>query len=130
MNTTAMAVCIGCACDDNHACIDGLDEPCHWVRLDRETGLGVCSACPGSDVSRWDAGDRDVRALSTLFGNWQHFERVDISPAAPKIQRDALRIAFGSGAASMLALCAKLLGKPTAKKGLIELHAELKKFKP
>lgn len=32
-------------------------------RLDRNAGLGVCSACPGS-VERWDAGDRDVDDLS------------------------------------------------------------------
>jgi hypothetical protein len=99
------------------------------VRLDRNADRGVCSACPGSDVSRWDAGDRSIRALSTIFGNWQHFERVDIPPQVTETQRQAMRVAFGSGAASMLSLCVKLLGRPTAKMGLIDLHAELKRFK-
>lgn len=78
-----IAVCIGCGCDDLHACVrdvqlDDLVEPnfedgflveiprkvatveaCHWLRVDRDAGLGVCSACPGS-VERWDAGERDL----------------------------------------------------------------------
>ena len=55
-----IAQCIGCGCDDNHACYDEIaDNPCHWVRLDRSAGLGVCSACP-DDVPRWDAGDRTI----------------------------------------------------------------------
>lgn len=61
------ATCIGCACDDDHPCItergDG-EWGCHWVRLDRAAGLGVCSMCPGSDVSRWDTGDRNVRTAA------------------------------------------------------------------
>jgi hypothetical protein len=66
------AVCIGCGCDDLHACVRGIrsqlpmgatippakSKTCHWLRLDRGAGFGVCSACPGS-VERWDAGDRD-----------------------------------------------------------------------
>lgn len=39
--------CIGCGCTDSHACTkDGL--PCHWLAIDREMGLGVCSNCSGS----------------------------------------------------------------------------------
>lgn len=57
-----LATCIGCGCDDNHACVDGLDSACWWVRLDRRMGLGVCSACPEREVARWDAGDRKKQA--------------------------------------------------------------------
>lgn len=53
-----LATCIGCGCDDEHACVDGLDDTCWWVRLDRRAGLGVCSACTKREVARWDAGDR------------------------------------------------------------------------
>jgi hypothetical protein len=52
-----LATCIGCGCDDNHACIDGFEEACHWLRVDRRTGIGVCSQCP-THTSRWDGGDR------------------------------------------------------------------------
>ncbi len=63
-----IATCIGCGCDDNHACwSDATDNPCHWVRLDREAGLGVCSACP-DDVKRWDAGDRSVSVSAEPAG--------------------------------------------------------------
>lgn len=52
----AIATCIGCACTDMQACVaDG--EPCYWLRLDRDAGRGVCSACPGH-VEAWDKGDR------------------------------------------------------------------------
>jgi len=43
------AVCIGCGCDDFHACEGG----CHWLRLDRMAGAGVCSKCE-SKVQLWD----------------------------------------------------------------------------
>ena len=59
-----IATCIGCGCDDNHACYDELtDRPCHWVRLDRTTGRGVCSTC-ADEVFRWDAGDRRIAVPS------------------------------------------------------------------
>jgi len=55
-----LSACIGCGCDDKHACWDDVAErPCHWLRLDRTAGLGVCSACTG-DVERWDRGDRTM----------------------------------------------------------------------
>ena len=50
---TAMATCVECACDDLHGCAEG----CSWLRLDRKTGLGLCSAC-SHRLADWDAGDR------------------------------------------------------------------------
>lgn len=40
-----IATCIGCGCDDLHACVAG-GEPCRWLDVDRTRGLGVCSECP------------------------------------------------------------------------------------
>ncbi|MEW6612728.1 MAG: hypothetical protein AB1409_08305 [Pseudomonadota bacterium] len=57
----SIALCIGCGCDDMNACWD--DEkgaPCHWERLDRQAGLGVCSTCRQL-AEAWDRGDREIR---------------------------------------------------------------------
>lgn len=55
-----VATCIGCGCDDNHACWDeAAGNPCGWIRLDRSVGLGVCSCCL-DHVARWDSGDREI----------------------------------------------------------------------
>ncbi|EGS2621965.1 ParA family protein [Salmonella enterica] len=42
----AEAVCVGCGCTDNNACVNEFREPCHWLKVNRQTGLGVCSSCP------------------------------------------------------------------------------------
>lgn len=124
-----LATCIGCGCDDNHACVgEGLDSACSWVRLDREAGLGVCSACPGGDVSRWDAGGRTIRALESIAGNWRHFERVDIAPEAPEIQRKEMRRAFNAGVGSILLLWSQTVGRPNARAKLLELAEEQKQY--
>jgi|SRR5882724_8679276 len=125
-----LATCLGCACDDNHACIaDNSARAYQWVRLDRAEGLGVCSACPGSDVSRWDAGDRQIRALKTISGNWGHFERLDIAPDAPDVQRQEMKRAFIAGAGSVLLLWSWTLGTPNPRKTLQELREELTQFR-
>lgn len=42
-----VAICIGCGCDDNHACKDPVDDlPCSWLAIDRSRHRGVCSCCP------------------------------------------------------------------------------------
>ena len=56
--------CIGCGCTDDRACLDGLDQPCHWIAVDVEGKLGVCSQCP-KDLRRFDAGDRTVRTKAS-----------------------------------------------------------------
>lgn len=52
-----LATCIGCGCDDLHAC----PGRCSWLRVDYEEERGVCSQCPEHEA-RWDAGDREPRA--------------------------------------------------------------------
>lgn len=44
-----VTVCVGCGCDDLHACAGG----CSWLRVDREAGVGVCSNC-GDKLDAWD----------------------------------------------------------------------------
>ncbi|HHR3735875.1 TPA: hypothetical protein ACS5XR_005391, partial [Salmonella enterica] len=39
------AVCVGCGCTDNNACVNEFREPCHWLKVNYETGRGVCSSC-------------------------------------------------------------------------------------
>lgn len=69
MATAEIATCIGCGCDDNHACWDNkAGQPCGWLRIDRETGLGVCSACP-EHTDRWDLGDTTSAGSITLISN-------------------------------------------------------------
>ncbi len=55
-----IAICIGCGCDDLHACWDdAVEAPCTWLAVDRAEGLGVCSVCHGH-LERWNAGDRQI----------------------------------------------------------------------
>jgi len=56
-----LASCIGCGCDDLHACVDDLG-PCSWIVVDRDAGRGVCSCCE-AHMERWNAGDRSVLML-------------------------------------------------------------------
>jgi hypothetical protein len=56
-----LAICIGCGSDDQDACWDDeCDRPCHWLRVDRDAGVGVRSSCPELAIA-WDAGDREIR---------------------------------------------------------------------
>lgn len=53
---TDVSTCIGCGCTDVRAC-QAETGPCHWLRVDRRVGRGVCSECP-DHLARWDTGDR------------------------------------------------------------------------
>lgn len=42
----AAAQCVFCECTDDAACWDDAKgAPCHWLFVDRDRGVGVCSAC-------------------------------------------------------------------------------------
>ena len=58
-----LAHCIECGCHDMAACctVEGRD-PCSWLAVDRQAGLGVCSACPAA-LQRWNTGDRTSAVL-------------------------------------------------------------------
>jgi hypothetical protein len=56
------ATCVGCGCTDGHACVDEHHPPCHWLKVNRKTGLGVCSSCPtfiGHPLTTEGKGGRD-----------------------------------------------------------------------
>ncbi|MHB1696561.1 MAG: hypothetical protein ACYCSQ_00420 [bacterium] len=59
MANNGVATCVGCGCDDLHACPGG----CSWLRLDRTAGVGVCSECEDM-VEDWDNGERDIQCNS------------------------------------------------------------------
>jgi hypothetical protein len=40
-----VATCVGCGCTDDRACIDEQGDACHWLKVNRMAGLGVCSRC-------------------------------------------------------------------------------------
>lgn len=78
-----ISTCIECGCNDLNACWDEeANNPCHWIRLDRDAGLGVCSACHDA-AARWDEGDRNVAvpvnadpgelAIWTVYNNPKDF---------------------------------------------------------
>ena len=54
-------VCIGCGCDDLHACHGG----CSWLRVDRTAGRGVCSECP-EHVNFFASGQRELSVEARL----------------------------------------------------------------
>jgi hypothetical protein len=54
------AICIGCGCDEDHACPFGdlhVADPCWWYRFSAETKTGVCSSCTDL-LAAWDKGER------------------------------------------------------------------------
>ncbi|HBN6266187.1 TPA: hypothetical protein L3N15_004168 [Vibrio parahaemolyticus] len=44
--------CIGCGCSDSKACVTD-NGPCHWLKLDRKNGRGVCSNC-SRRLNEWE----------------------------------------------------------------------------
>lgn len=63
MSVHVISKCIGCGCDDLHACHSFGGEPCFWVVVDRAEGVGVCSHC-SSELYRWRKGDRSPAKAS------------------------------------------------------------------
>jgi hypothetical protein len=62
-------ICIGCGCDELHACDNGLGQGCHWYAQNRETGIGICSVCIGEGKARqrvWRAYRRLQRLIRVL----------------------------------------------------------------
>lgn len=40
-----IATCKICGCNDEHACVNLNEQPCHWVEVDYQKGTGICSYC-------------------------------------------------------------------------------------
>lgn len=59
-NIGGIATCIGCGCDDLHACCDSQSgRPCSWLAVDYSIGKGVCTSCE-NHIERWKAGDMEI----------------------------------------------------------------------
>lgn len=73
-----LASCIGCGCDDFHACPYG----CWWLRVCYETGQGVCSECE-NHLEAWDRGDRTSHAVpaSELERPQENLPRIPAPPS-------------------------------------------------
>jgi len=56
---TTLCVCIGCGCDDEHACEDLLGDPCGWLQQSGTRKRGVCTQCP-TYVKAWMRGERKL----------------------------------------------------------------------
>ncbi|MBK5145573.1 hypothetical protein I2494_17990 [Budviciaceae bacterium BWR-B9] len=61
-----VAVCIGCGCTDNNACVDEYRDVCSWRKVDRVKGVGVCSFCPKELVNKLDNTTSPVDELTGL----------------------------------------------------------------
>ena len=54
------SICIGCGCDDNHACgPDLFGDACHWLVRSKDLAVGVCSFCP-SELARFQRGNESL----------------------------------------------------------------------
>lgn len=40
-----IAICIGCGCDDECACVSDAGIACGWIYVDREAAIGICNQC-------------------------------------------------------------------------------------
>lgn len=68
-----IATCIGCSCDDLHGCLDG----CHWLRLDKKIGAGVCSSCEEFYLKLWDDGGGIVMKIAQVkFSTGTYIARI------------------------------------------------------
>jgi len=92
MNST----CIGCGCDDQHACSGG----CHWLRVDLKIGAGVCSSCKEFYLKLWDEGGGIVIKLAKVkFSTGTYTARIHqasgscTSDARTAVERAAKRYA-------------------------------------
>jgi len=73
-----VASCIGCGCDDFHACPDG----CWWLRVDYKAARGVCSRCE-EHLEAWDRGDRTPRAVSAAELEREEERALERVPSLP-----------------------------------------------
>lgn len=64
----------------------------------------------------------------TIAANWAHFDKVDIAPNAPQIQRDEMKRAFYAGASSALLLSVVATSAKDPHAEIAALNAELATF--
>ncbi len=66
-----------------------------------------------------------INRFPTVAANWEHFNRVDIAPSAPQIQRDEMQRAFMAGVSSGLVLALAAEQSDDFAAGLARINAEL-----
>jgi hypothetical protein len=54
-----LCVCIGCGCDDLHACQDLIGDACGWLIQSGTGKHGVCTQCPAC-LPAWNKGRRTL----------------------------------------------------------------------
>lgn len=57
--------CVGCGCTDTRACLNQ-GQPCHWLLVDKELCIGVCSSCPDK-VEVFEQKQKDLYELAQAF---------------------------------------------------------------
>jgi hypothetical protein len=71
-----LCVCIGCGCDDLHACADLIGDPCGWLVQSGTGRHGVCSQCPAA-LRLWERGKRTLSdAAKAAVRRRQDLERL------------------------------------------------------
>lgn len=78
------AKCIGCGCTDDHACVEN-GQPCHWLRVNRVEGIGVCSSCPDA-LNQFASTSQEQATGQDDYRNspeWKDFSSRCNDPAVP-----------------------------------------------
>lgn len=65
----------------------------------------------------------------TLAANWEHFEKVDMAPNAPQVQRDEMKRAFYAGSSSVMAIASDANARGSFWDEMAKLLSELQAFK-
>lgn len=65
MTETQISQCLGCGCDERHACQHFTGEPCAWAWVNPLLGVGICSLC--RDRVIWGDGESESPLMRRIF---------------------------------------------------------------
>lgn len=65
MIETQISQCLGCGCDEHHACQHFTGEPCAWAWVNPLLGVGICSLC--RDRVIWGDGKSVPPLMRRIF---------------------------------------------------------------
>lgn len=109
-------LCIGCGCDEDHACISTqaaiaeleLGPTCCWLRFDAKARAGVCSECEDV-VALWEKGARapQLELIASRFYRQAYFLYQDKASALAWVASPQLGI-FGGKSARDLILAGRI----------------------
>lgn len=66
--------------------------------------------------------------FKTISENWEHFNKVDIAPTAPQVQRDEMQRAFLAGVSSGIVLTIMANEQPASLEAIKKLVSELEMY--